>query len=201
MSKKAFRPDVDAPEWKGGHAPYDIIKEGTIAIVVVGLLTIILATFFGSPDEHAVTDRAAVEDRMMADRAIFPDGERRARVAAHPARTYGMLRGDSRAPDEGLDFRVGSTCWARRDLGSAIGRHGRLFANVARALESGACEHPAPILGAAAGDGLKIAGRGDSGRFILAATRESASPCNGAEGAPRALASPRMECQLGPEHK
>jgi len=57
MSKKAFRPDVDAPEWKGGHAPYDIIKEGTIAIVVVGLLTIILATFFGSPDEHAVTVR------------------------------------------------------------------------------------------------------------------------------------------------
>ena len=58
MSKKAFRPDVDAPEWKGGHAPYDIIKEGTIAIVVVGLLTIILATFFGSPDEHAVTVRS-----------------------------------------------------------------------------------------------------------------------------------------------
>ena len=57
MSKKAFRPDVDAPEWKGGHAPYDIIKEGTIAIVVVGLLTIILATFFGSPDERAVTVR------------------------------------------------------------------------------------------------------------------------------------------------
>ena len=48
MTKKAFRPDVDAPEWRGGYSPYDIIKEGTIAIVVVGLLTILLSTFFGS---------------------------------------------------------------------------------------------------------------------------------------------------------
>lgn len=55
MSKKAFRPDVDAPEWRGGYSPYDIIKEGTIAIVIVGLLTILLATFFGSPDERAIT--------------------------------------------------------------------------------------------------------------------------------------------------
>jgi hypothetical protein len=52
---KSFRPDVDAPEWKGGHSPYDIIKEGTIALVVVGLLTIILATLFGSPDDHEIT--------------------------------------------------------------------------------------------------------------------------------------------------
>jgi hypothetical protein len=55
MSKKAFRPDVDAPEWRGGYSPYDIIKEGTIAIVLVGLLTILLSTFFGSPDERAIT--------------------------------------------------------------------------------------------------------------------------------------------------
>ncbi len=52
---KKFRPDVDAPEYKGGHAPYDIIKEGTIALVVVALLTVILATVFGSPDEKQVT--------------------------------------------------------------------------------------------------------------------------------------------------
>jgi hypothetical protein len=52
---KAFRPDVDAPEWKGGYAPYDILKEGTIALVVVALLTIALALIFSSPDEHAVT--------------------------------------------------------------------------------------------------------------------------------------------------
>ncbi len=52
---KAFRPDVDAPEWRGGHSPYDIIKEGSIAVLVVLLLTVALATLFGSPDEHAVT--------------------------------------------------------------------------------------------------------------------------------------------------
>ena len=55
MSKKSFRPDVDAPEWKGGHTPYDIIKEGTIAVVVVGLLTVLLAVVFGSPDVPAIT--------------------------------------------------------------------------------------------------------------------------------------------------
>jgi len=53
--KKAFRPDVDAPEWKGGHAPYDIIKEGSIAIAVVLILTVALAILFGSPDDPSVT--------------------------------------------------------------------------------------------------------------------------------------------------
>jgi hypothetical protein len=55
MTKKAFRPDVDAPEWKGGHTPYDIIKEGTIALLVIALLTLIFAVVFGSPDEAAIT--------------------------------------------------------------------------------------------------------------------------------------------------
>ncbi len=55
MSTKKFRPDVDAPEYKGGYSPYDIIKEGTIAIVVVGILVVLLAVVFGSPDEPAVT--------------------------------------------------------------------------------------------------------------------------------------------------
>lgn len=55
MSKKAFNPDVDAPVYKGKYAPYDIIKEGTIAVVVVALLTVVLATLFSSPDEKAVT--------------------------------------------------------------------------------------------------------------------------------------------------
>jgi hypothetical protein len=52
---KAFRPDVDAPEWRGGHTPYDIIKEGVIALVVIGLLTVMLAVVFGSPDVPAIT--------------------------------------------------------------------------------------------------------------------------------------------------
>jgi hypothetical protein len=55
VSSKSFRPDVDAPEWKGGHSPYDIVKEGVIALVVVSLLTILLAVVFGSPDEPSLT--------------------------------------------------------------------------------------------------------------------------------------------------
>jgi len=55
MSKKNFRPDVDAAPWKGGYSPYDIVKEATIALVIVALLTVILATLFGSPDEPAIT--------------------------------------------------------------------------------------------------------------------------------------------------
>jgi hypothetical protein len=55
MSEKKFRPDVDAAPWKGGHSPYDIVKEATIALVVVALLTVVLATIFGSPDEKAIT--------------------------------------------------------------------------------------------------------------------------------------------------
>jgi hypothetical protein len=52
---KRFRPDVDAPEWKGGHTPYDIVKEGAIALLVVAILTLLLAIIFGSPDESAIT--------------------------------------------------------------------------------------------------------------------------------------------------
>jgi hypothetical protein len=55
VSTKKFRPDVDAPVYKGGYSPYDIIKEGTIAIVVVGILVVLLAVVFGSPDEPAIT--------------------------------------------------------------------------------------------------------------------------------------------------
>ncbi|MGA7834089.1 MAG: hypothetical protein WCA31_02665 [Acidimicrobiales bacterium] len=52
---KRFRPDVDAPEWKGGHSPYDIVKEGAIALLVVTILTLLLAIVFGSPDIPAIT--------------------------------------------------------------------------------------------------------------------------------------------------
>lgn len=55
MTKKAFRPDVDAPEYKGAYVPYDIIKEGAIAVLVVVILTVALAVVFSSPDEKSVT--------------------------------------------------------------------------------------------------------------------------------------------------
>jgi hypothetical protein len=65
VTSKAFRPDVDAPEWKGGHSPYDIVKEGVIALVVVSLLTVLLAVVFGSPDEPALTIKAWSTDDPM----------------------------------------------------------------------------------------------------------------------------------------
>jgi hypothetical protein len=55
MRNTKFRPDVDAPEWRGGHTPYDIIKEGTIAVLVISLATVLLAVVFGSPDVPAIT--------------------------------------------------------------------------------------------------------------------------------------------------
>jgi hypothetical protein len=55
VSRKKFNQDRDVGEWKGKYAPYDIIKEGTIALLVVGILVLGLAVFFGSPDEHAIT--------------------------------------------------------------------------------------------------------------------------------------------------
>ena len=45
MTKKTFNPDVDAPVYKGKYAPYDIIKEGTIAVLVVALLSVALPAF------------------------------------------------------------------------------------------------------------------------------------------------------------
>jgi len=55
VSKKKFRPDVDAKEWTGAERPYDIIKEGTIVFIVVAILTVVLAVVFGSPDVPAIT--------------------------------------------------------------------------------------------------------------------------------------------------
>jgi hypothetical protein len=55
VRKKTYRPDVDVPEWKGRYVPYDIIKEGTIAVIVVAILTVALAVVFSSPDETAIT--------------------------------------------------------------------------------------------------------------------------------------------------
>jgi hypothetical protein len=58
MKSKAYRPDVDAPEWKGGYSPYDIVKEGIIAVVVVSILTVLLSVAFGSPDDPSITIKA-----------------------------------------------------------------------------------------------------------------------------------------------
>ena len=50
-SKHAF----DAAPWKGKTKRYDIVKEGSIALVFVFVLTIILSLFMGSPDDTPLT--------------------------------------------------------------------------------------------------------------------------------------------------
>src|ERR1035438_4894144 len=46
---------ADAAEWKGPTRRYDILKEATIASVVVFLLVIVLAAVLSSPNEPPVT--------------------------------------------------------------------------------------------------------------------------------------------------
>jgi hypothetical protein len=55
ITQRRFNPDRDVKEWSGGDAPYDIVKEGVVALVLVGLLMLVLAVVFSSPDEHAIT--------------------------------------------------------------------------------------------------------------------------------------------------
>jgi hypothetical protein len=47
--------NVDLAKWSGPKRPYDLVKEFTIALLVVTLLTLGLAALFSSPDERAVT--------------------------------------------------------------------------------------------------------------------------------------------------
>jgi hypothetical protein len=54
-SRRRFNPDRDVREWTGAYVPYDILKEAFVALVAVGVLVVLLAVVFSSPDEHAVT--------------------------------------------------------------------------------------------------------------------------------------------------
>jgi hypothetical protein len=53
--RRRFNPDRDVEEWTGAYVPYDILKEAFVALVAVGVLVVLLAVVFSSPDEHAVT--------------------------------------------------------------------------------------------------------------------------------------------------
>ena len=53
--RRRFNPDRDVNDWKGKYLPYDIVKEGFIALLVVGILIVVLSAVFSSPDEQAVT--------------------------------------------------------------------------------------------------------------------------------------------------
>jgi hypothetical protein len=47
-----------AREWHGAYRHYDLVKEATIALVVVTLLAVVLAVLFSSPDEKPSTLRS-----------------------------------------------------------------------------------------------------------------------------------------------
>jgi hypothetical protein len=49
-----LRPDP-APQWGGAKRRYDLVKEAVIALVAVGLLTVLLSALFSSPDVKPVT--------------------------------------------------------------------------------------------------------------------------------------------------
>jgi hypothetical protein len=56
MSRRGrFKVDRDAPAYTGTYRRYDIVKEGVLALIVMGILTVGLASLFGSPDERALT--------------------------------------------------------------------------------------------------------------------------------------------------
>jgi hypothetical protein len=52
---RRLRGEAPTPEWKGGYAPYDLVKELFIALGVVALLAILLTVLFSSPDDRPST--------------------------------------------------------------------------------------------------------------------------------------------------
>jgi hypothetical protein len=55
MSARRERKDFDSTPWQGPWRPYDIVKEGVIAVVVVSLLAIGLAAVLKAPDDPVLT--------------------------------------------------------------------------------------------------------------------------------------------------
>lgn len=50
-----FKTEEKTPPWKGRYYPYDLVKELCIAVGVIGLLAVLLAIAFSSPDEKSST--------------------------------------------------------------------------------------------------------------------------------------------------
>ena len=55
MSKDLSKEAFDSKEWRGPVRKYDIIREGLIATLVVGILVIAFSLAFGSPDDKSLT--------------------------------------------------------------------------------------------------------------------------------------------------
>ena len=50
-----FRGKDETQPWKGSYAPYDLVKEASIAVGVITLLAVLLAVLFSSPDDRPST--------------------------------------------------------------------------------------------------------------------------------------------------
>jgi hypothetical protein len=55
MSKDLKKNEFDSTEWRGPVRKYDIIREGLIATLIVGILVIAFSLTFGSPDDKSLT--------------------------------------------------------------------------------------------------------------------------------------------------
>jgi hypothetical protein len=52
---KPAAPDLAAEPWRGPNRRYDIVKEFTVALAVVSVLTVALSVLWSSPDDKAIT--------------------------------------------------------------------------------------------------------------------------------------------------
>ena len=76
-----------AGHWHGPMRDYDLVKEFTVAILVVALLTVVLAAVFSSPDEKNITLHSwakAVPNDFVATAARNWRHQRQRRVTARP---------------------------------------------------------------------------------------------------------------------
>ncbi|HEX2806652.1 MAG TPA: hypothetical protein VHN80_10830 [Kineosporiaceae bacterium] len=55
------RPGRPSGRWTGPTRPYDLVKEFVAALTIIGLLTVVLAVLFSSPDEKQITLRSWAE--------------------------------------------------------------------------------------------------------------------------------------------
>ena len=49
------RAELESASWSGRTRPYDLIKEGVAALVVITIAVVALSTLFGSPDDKQIT--------------------------------------------------------------------------------------------------------------------------------------------------